>query len=106
MTTPAREHFLAAAARAITVAGVILPTAYALPIALSKISGFFGRLDFLAWTSDVALLLSVPWVIVATALIVVRWRELSQRFWITFCVNGLLAYIALPIYRMHFGLYR
>ena len=56
--------------------------------------------------SDLAMLLSVPWQILATILIPVRWRDLSQRFWILYVVNGFLAYTSLPIYRMHFGLYR
>ena len=52
------------------------------------------------------MLLSVPWELIATVLIILHWRDLPQRFWITYCVNGLLAYLSLPIYRMHFGLYR
>ena len=38
-----------------------------------------------------------------TVLIAVRWRDLPQRFWITYCVNAVLVYLSLPIYRMHFG---
>jgi hypothetical protein len=94
------------AARYITLAGMLLPTAYVIPIALSEISGFFGRLDVLAGMGDLAMLLSLPWELIATVLIIFRWRDLPQRFWITYCVNGLLAYLSLPIYRMHFGLYR
>ena len=101
-----REHILRMAARYLTAAGMILPAAYVVPIALSEISGFFGRLDLLAWTGDLAMLLSLPWELIATVLIILRWRDLPQRFWITYCVNGLLAYLSLPIYRMHFGLYR
>ena len=52
---------------------------------------------------DWAMLVSVPWEIVATILAIARWRDLPQRFWILYCVNGLLAYASLPIYRMHFG---
>jgi hypothetical protein len=85
---------------------MILPPAYVIPIALSEISGFFGRLDVLAWMGDLTMLLSLPWELIATVLIILRWRDLPQRFWITYCVNGLLAYLSLPIYRMHFGLYR
>ena len=91
--------------RYVTWVGIFLPVAYATPMVLLMISGFFGRLDFLVWMSDLALLLSVPWELIATALIIVRWRDLPQRFWIIYCVNGLLAYISLPIYRMHFGWY-
>jgi hypothetical protein len=103
---PAKEQILAMAARYITVAGMLLPPAYVIPIALSKISGFFGRLDVLAWMGDMAMLISLPWELIATVLIALRGRDLPQRFWITYCVNGLLAYLSLPIYRMHFGLYR
>ena len=101
-----RERILAGVARYVTVVGMILPAAYVAPIALFEISGYFGRLEWLAWMSDLAMLLSVPWELIATVLIILRWRDLPQRFWITYCVNGLLAYLSLPIYRMHFGLYR
>ena len=103
---PSKERILALGVRYFIVAGMILPPAYVLPIALSEISGFFGRLDALAWTSDLAMLLSVPWVLVATVVLILRWRELPQRFWITYCVNGVVAYLSLPIYMMHFGIYR
>jgi hypothetical protein len=79
--------------------------AYVLPIGLSAVSTYFGRLDVLAWMSDLALLLSLPWELIAAILIVLRWRDLTQRFWIVFCVNGILAYMSLPVYRMHFGFY-
>jgi hypothetical protein len=102
---PTREHILATATRYVTAVGTLLPVAYVLPIALSELSSYFGRLDVLAWMSDLALLLSVPWELVATVLIVLRWRDLTQRFWIVFCVNGILSYMSLPVYRMHFGLY-
>ena len=88
-----------------TVLGTFIAPAYILPIALSEISGYFGRSDLPAWVGDLAMLLSVPWELVATLLIPLHWRDLPQRFWILYCVNGVLAYIALPIYRMHFGLY-
>lgn len=105
MTVALEERILAVAARYVIAVGMILPPAYALPIALSTISGYFGRLDFLAWMSDLALLLSIPWELLATVLITMRWRDLPQRFWIVYIVNGFLAYVSLPIYRMHFGLY-
>ena len=91
--------------RYVTVVGTTLPLAYVIPIALSEISGYFGRLDVLAWMSDLAMLASVPWEVVATVIVIARWRDLPQRFWILYCVNGFLAYISLPIYRMHFGMY-
>ncbi len=85
---------------------MLLPPAYVIPIALSEISGYFGRSDLLAWMSDAAMLLSVPWEAVATVVVIVRWRDLPQRFWILYCVNAFLAYLSLPIYLMHFGIYR
>jgi len=100
------EYILAKAARYFTGAGMILSAAYVVPIALSEISSYFGRLDLLAWMGDLAMLLSVPWELCATILIIARWRDLPQRFWITYCLNGFLAYFSLPIYLMHFGLYR
>ena len=105
MTTFTREHILGIATRYVTTAGMILPAAYVVPIALSEISGYFGRLDFLTWMGDSAMLLSLPWELLASVLIVFRWRDLPQRFWITYCVNGLLTYLSFPIYRMHFGWY-
>jgi hypothetical protein len=101
-----RKQLLARGLRLFILAGTILPPAYVLPILLSEISGYFGRWDVLAWASDLAMILSVPWEILATVLIPARWRDLSQRFWILYFVNGFLAYTSLPIYRMHFGLYR
>jgi hypothetical protein len=106
MGRPARERILATAARYVTAVGMILPAAYVIPTALAEVSGYFGRLDALATIVDWAMLLSVPWEIVATILVVVRWRDLPQRFWIVYCVNGFLAYISLPIYLHHFGIYR
>jgi hypothetical protein len=106
LATVNRERILAGVARYVTVLGMILPAAYVAPIALFEISGYFGRLDLLAWMSDLAILLSVPWELIATVLIILHWRDLPQRFWITYCVNGLLAYISLPIYKMHFAFYR
>jgi hypothetical protein len=102
---PTREQILATAAKYVTAVGTLLPVAYVLPIALSEISTYFGRLGLLAWMSDLALLLSLPWELIAVILIVLRWRDLTQRFWIVSCVNGILAYMSLPVYRMHFGLY-
>ena len=87
------------------MAGMALPIAYALPVALEEISTYFGRFDLLVWMQDLAVLLSVPWEILATLLIVVRWRDLPQRFWILYFVNAFLVYLALPVYRMHFGWY-
>lgn len=105
MATSKQERTAEAAIRYFTAAGMILPAAYAIPIALSDISGFFGQSDLLAWMGDLAMLLSLPWELIATMLIFVRWRDLSQRFWILYFVNGVLAYLSLPVYRMHFGLY-
>jgi hypothetical protein len=90
----------------VTAVGMTLPVAYAISIGLSDFSNYLARLDVVGWMQDYATILSVPWEVVATALIILRGRDLPQRFWITYCVNGLLAYLSLPIYRMHFGLYR
>ena len=106
LSVPTREQILARVARYVAAIGMVLPPAYVIPIALSEISGYFGRLDLLAWMGDLAMLLSVPWEIIATVLIIVRWRDLPQRFWITYCINGFLAYLSLPIYLMHFGILR
>ena len=105
MALPANDRILTTAVKYATAAGMFLPPGYLIPLALAELSGFFGRLDLLAWTADLALMLSIPWELIATVLIVLRWRDLSQRFWILYCVNGYLAYTSLPVYRMHFGLY-
>jgi len=106
LAMPSRGAILTKVVRYLTATGMVLPAAYVIPIVLSEISGYFGRSDLLAGMSDSAMLLSVPWVAVATVLVIVRWRDLPQRFWITYCVNGIVAYLSLPIYLMHFGLYR
>lgn len=106
MTRLTKQQITAFSSRFITAVGTILPAAYVIPILLSRISSELGRLDALAWLSDGALLLSGPWVVAGLILIIVRARDLPQRFWIMFFINGLLAYTSLPIYRMHFGLYR
>lgn len=101
-----REQIIARLAKYATTMGIVLALAYVIPIILTQISSVFGRLDLLIWMQDLALLLSIPWEVAATVLIVLHWRDLPQRFWITYCVNGFLAYISLPIYLMHFGIYR
>lgn len=106
MPTSKRQQILDRAARYVTAVGISLPFCYVTPIALFTISGYFGRSDLLSWLSDLALLLSVPWQVIATLIIALHGRDLPQRFWITYCVNGLLAYLSLPVYRMHFGFYR
>jgi hypothetical protein len=58
---PAREQILATVARYVTAAGLILPLSYVLPMVLFEVSSYFGRLGLLAWMSDLAMLLSVPW---------------------------------------------
>ena len=102
---PTRERVLAKVVGFFTVAGMTLPVAYTLSIGLAEISGYFARMDALEWMFDFAMLLSVPWEIVATLLVIIRWRELPQRFWITYCINAFLAYISLPIYLHHFGIF-
>jgi hypothetical protein len=101
-----KERVVAGGVRYVTALGIWLPAAYVIPIVLSRISSQLGRLNVLAWLSDAALLFSAPWVLLGIILIILRARELPQRFWIAFCVNGFLAYMSLPIYMMHFGVYR
>jgi hypothetical protein len=105
MATPTRERILLRGAGFVTTVGMTLPAAYVISIGLSEISGYLARLDVLEWLFDFALLVSVPWEAVATILVIVRWRDLPQRFWITYCINAFLAYIALPIYLRHFGIF-
>lgn len=106
MTTPNRERILEKIVSFVTWVGITLPIAYVLSIGLSDLSNYLARTEVVGWMMDFASILSVPWEIVATLVVFVRWRDLPQRFWILFCVNGFLAYISLPIYLMHFGLYR
>jgi len=106
MTTLNRERILAGSVAFVIWVGITLPVAYVLSIGLSDISNYLARLDVVGWMLDYAAVFSVPWEIVATLVIIFRWRDLPQRFWILYCVNGFLTYISLPIYEMHFGLYR
>jgi len=103
---PTRERFLVRVGGFVTAVGMTLPAAYVLAIGLSEISGYLARLDAVGWMLDYATIFSVPWEAVATVLVILRWRDLPQRFWITYCINGFLAYVSLPIYLMHFGIYR
>jgi hypothetical protein len=105
MAMPTRERILARVVEFVTIVGMTLPAAYALSIGLSEISGHLARMDAVGWMLDYATVFSVPWEIVATVLVIVRWRDLPQRFWITYCINGFLAYLSLPIYRYHFGIF-
>ena len=102
---PNRERILARVVGLVTVMGMTLPAAYALSIGLSDVSNHLARMDVVGWMLDYATVFSVPWEIVATVVVIVRWRDLPQRFWITYCLNGLLAYMSIPIYRYHFGLF-
>jgi hypothetical protein len=106
MITPNREGILDGIVGFVTWVGITLPFAYVLSIALSDLSSYLARTNVVGWMQDYASLASVPWEIVAVVVAVIRWRDLPQRFWILFCVNGFLAYISLPIYTMHFGIYR
>lgn len=103
---PTRERILVSVVGLVTVVGTTLPVAYALSIGLSEVSNYLARLDAVGWMLDYATVFSVPWEAVATVLVIMRWRDLPQRFWITYCINGFLAYVSLPIYLMHFGVYR
>ena len=105
MLMPTRERKLAMVVGLVTIMGMTLPAAYVLSIGLSEISGYLARMDAVGWMLDYATVFSVPWEAVATVLVIVRWRDLPQRFWITYCINGFLAYLSLPIYRYHFGIF-
>jgi len=106
MTSPNRERVLERIVSFVTWVGITLPVAYVLSIALSDLSNYLARTDLVGWMLDYASIFSVPWELVATLVVILRWRDLPQRFWILFCVNGFLSYISLPIYLMHFGIYR
>jgi hypothetical protein len=106
MTSPKREWILDGIVSFVSWVGITLPVAYVLSIGLSDLSSYLARTEVVGWMMDFASILSVPWEMVATIVVIVRWRDLPQRFWILFCVNGFLAYTSLPIYLMHFGLYR
>ena len=105
MTSPNRERVLDRIVSLVTWVGMTLPVAYALSIALSDLSNYLARTELVGWMLDYASVFSVPWEIIATLVVILRWRDLPQRFWILYCVNGFLAYISLPIYLMHFGIY-
>jgi hypothetical protein len=106
MTLPARERVLDRVVTFVTWVGITLPVAYVLSIGLSDLSNYLARTDLVGWMLDYAPIFSVPWELVAMLVVILRWRDLPQRFWILFCVNGFLSYISLPIYLMHFGIYR
>jgi hypothetical protein len=102
---PARERILEKVVGYFTRVGMTLPAAYVLSMGLSELSGHLARSDVLGSIVDCVMLLSVPWEAVATVLVILRWRDLPQRFWITYCVNGVLTYVSLPIYLHHFGIF-
>ena len=104
MATPTRERNLIRVVGVVTAVGMTLPAAYVLSIGLSEISEYLARLDVVGWMLDYATVFSVPWEVLATVLVIVRWRDLPQRFWITYCINAFLAYMSLPIYLYHFGI--
>jgi len=105
LAMPTRERILSGVVRFVCAIGMTLPAAYVLSIGLSDISNYLARLDALEWMFDYAMLASVPWEVVATVLVIARWRDLPQRFWITYCINAFLAYISLPIYLHQFGIF-
>lgn len=100
-----RERILDAIVRIVLIVGTVLPAAYVTSIGLSDLSNRFARLDVVGWMADYASIFSVPWEAIATVLIIARWRDLPQRFWITYCINGVLAYLSWPIYQYHFGIF-
>ena len=102
---PNRERILVKGVGFVTAVGMTLPIAYVLSIGLSDVSNYLARTDVVGWMMDYASIASVPWEIVATVVVILRWRDLSQRFWILYCVNGFLSYLSLPIYQLHFGIF-
>ena len=106
MTSTSRERVLDRIVSLVTWVGMTPPVAYALSIALSDLSNYLARTELVGWMLDYASVFSVPWELIATLVVILRWRDLPQRFWILLCVNGFLTYISLPIYLMHFGIYR
>ena len=106
MASPNRERVLDRIVSFVTWVGITLPVAYVLSIALSDLSNYLARTELVGWMLDYASIFSVPWELLATLVVILRWRDLPQRFWILLCVNGFLTYISLPIYLMHFGIYR
>ena len=100
-----RERIVAAIVRIVLIVGTVLPLAYVTSIGLSDLSNRLARLDVVGWMADYASIFSVPWEIIATILIIARWRDLPQRFWITYCINGVLAYMSTPLYQYHFGIF-
>ena len=88
-----------------TTTGLVLAGAWVLSFCTSEISTYIARLDVVSWMLDGATLLSVPWEVVATIFVILRWRDLPQRFWTVYCFDGFLAYKALPLYLFHFGIY-
>jgi hypothetical protein len=105
LVLPHRERILIRVVGVVTAVGMTLPAAYVLSIGLADISGYFARSDAVGWLLDYATVFSVPWEAFATVLVIARWRDLPQRFWITYCINAFLAYVSLPIYLYHFGIF-
>jgi hypothetical protein len=99
LATPTREQILGRVVWSVTSVGITLPAAFVLAVGLSDISSYLARLEVLDWMFEYATALSVPWEAVATVLLVSRWRDLPQQFWITYCINAFLAYNSLPLYR-------
>jgi len=91
--------------RVVTWVGIALPAAALLSLGLSGVSSYLARQTVVAWLFDGSLVFSVPWILVATVVAALCWRDLPQRFWVLYCINGLLAYNALPLYTMHFGVH-
>jgi hypothetical protein len=99
-----RERILKEALGWLIRFGTTLPAAFLVCTGLEDASNHFAKLDCLDDILNIAALLSVPWIGIATAVVILRWRDLPQRFWILYCINALLAYFSLPIYLFHFGI--
>src|SRR5579863_7796882 len=105
MARPKFEKAMNIFTRIFTSIGLTLPICYVAAIAFSDLSNFLARQAFVGWIGDYASVFSVPWELAATVVVIFRWRDLTQRFWILYIANGFLAYISWPIYKMHFGWY-
>lgn len=90
-----------------TTIGMTLPVAFILSsIGLMDIQRILGlrllRGEALRLIVDSAfrymLVLGAPWEAIATIIVAARWRDVPQRFWVTYCVNVLFVCSSLLFY--------
>jgi hypothetical protein len=113
LATPRQERIFARCVGIVSTVGISLPLALALPLALEFFdylsrSRYLDQLDALNWIGQAlavySLALSVPWVAIGTVLVIIRWRDLPQRFWIAYLINALLACISLQTHFDYLGI--